>query len=277
VGRFSASDRIVVTGDADGVVRVGPVSGGGPHLLLGQNLPEPAPQDIGEVREAAQGVARALHRVDRGIGPLQHLGQQIVGGDAAADPRDQGLQQRQLRLGLGQAGVGPQEDLHLRQAGRHRVEGRLRDDALRALGTDRAFDPVRAPLAGRASQALGPRLTALAPFALRSRGSLWADRANGQAEHVGLDCRRTPGDLQQAAPRLHGGHANRQPPGQGHVGGALDRQPLAGQGHRDRRVVGRQEVLSLDVHAALLRLGTRDHQLWLVGGDHVPRGAFRVL
>jgi serine/threonine protein kinase/WD40 repeat protein len=34
-GRLSPSGRVIVTGDFDGVVRVGPVTGGEPHLLLG--------------------------------------------------------------------------------------------------------------------------------------------------------------------------------------------------------------------------------------------------
>ncbi len=34
---FDATGRIIVTGDADGVVRVGPVTGEGPHLLLGHD------------------------------------------------------------------------------------------------------------------------------------------------------------------------------------------------------------------------------------------------
>jgi hypothetical protein len=39
VGRLSPSGRIVVTGDHDGVVRVGPVTGEEPHLLLGHQGP----------------------------------------------------------------------------------------------------------------------------------------------------------------------------------------------------------------------------------------------
>jgi hypothetical protein len=35
VVRFSPSGRVLVTGDAEGVVRVGPANGGEPHLLLG--------------------------------------------------------------------------------------------------------------------------------------------------------------------------------------------------------------------------------------------------
>jgi len=38
-GRLSPSGRILVTGDADGVVRVGPVTGEEPHLLLGHKGP----------------------------------------------------------------------------------------------------------------------------------------------------------------------------------------------------------------------------------------------
>ena len=36
---FDSTGRIIVTGDADGVVRVGPVEGGEPHLLLGHTGP----------------------------------------------------------------------------------------------------------------------------------------------------------------------------------------------------------------------------------------------
>jgi WD40 repeat protein len=36
---FDATGRIIVTGDADGAVRVGPVSGEEPHLLLGHTEP----------------------------------------------------------------------------------------------------------------------------------------------------------------------------------------------------------------------------------------------
>ena len=38
-GRLSPSGRAIVTGDHDGVVRVGPVTGGEPHLLLGHTGP----------------------------------------------------------------------------------------------------------------------------------------------------------------------------------------------------------------------------------------------
>jgi WD40 repeat protein len=38
-GRLSASGRIIVTGDADGVVRVGPATGEESHLLLGHEGP----------------------------------------------------------------------------------------------------------------------------------------------------------------------------------------------------------------------------------------------
>ncbi len=38
-GRLSPSGRVVVTGDHDGVVRVGPVTGEEPHLLLGHKGP----------------------------------------------------------------------------------------------------------------------------------------------------------------------------------------------------------------------------------------------
>jgi WD40 repeat protein len=39
VGRLSPSGRIIVTGDHDGIVRVGPVTGEEPHLLLGHKGP----------------------------------------------------------------------------------------------------------------------------------------------------------------------------------------------------------------------------------------------
>jgi WD40 repeat protein len=39
LGRLSPSGRAIVSGDHDGVVRVGPVTGGEPHLLLGHHGP----------------------------------------------------------------------------------------------------------------------------------------------------------------------------------------------------------------------------------------------
>jgi WD40 repeat protein len=36
---FGPSNRVIVTGDTEGVVRVGPVSGEEPHLLLGHSGP----------------------------------------------------------------------------------------------------------------------------------------------------------------------------------------------------------------------------------------------